>query len=140
VSRYWLVKRQLDDLTRKVDTFPDFVLLAFWDKQFTQIASVNVFFAWLKLFKYVSFNETMAQLSNTLTRVTYTYTYTLRYCFCVHTYGTYICIPICTYVSHALQEENEHTNKKSMQNVQAASRPEFHVLSNGALVSAASLI
>ncbi len=42
--------------------------------------------------------------------------------------------------SHALQELKSQSNKNSMQNVHVVSRPKFYVLSNDALVLAASLI
>jgi hypothetical protein len=35
----------------------------------TQISAFNVFVAWIKLFKYLSFNKTMTQLSGTLSAV-----------------------------------------------------------------------
>ena len=35
----------------------------------TNVTGILVFIAWIKLFKYISFNKTMTQLSNTLARV-----------------------------------------------------------------------
>jgi hypothetical protein len=51
--------------------------------------------------------------------------------FCMR--GMHICIPACMY-SQALHEQKLHANKNQMQNINAASRPKFNVLSNGALV------
>jgi hypothetical protein len=48
------------------------------------------------------------------------------------------CIPARMY-SHALQKQESHTNKKLNAKLHVASRPEFHVLSNGALDFAVSM-
>ena len=37
-------------------------------KQNNNAVAICVFFAWIKLFKYISFNKTMTQLSSTLSR------------------------------------------------------------------------
>ncbi|XP_069341463.1 polycystin-2 [Eulemur rufifrons] len=50
------------------NTFPNFEHLAFWQIQFNDIAAVTVFFVWIKLFKFISFNRTMSQLSTTMSR------------------------------------------------------------------------
>ncbi|XP_015979751.2 polycystic kidney disease 2-like 1 protein isoform X3 [Rousettus aegyptiacus] len=36
--------------------------------QYNNMNAVNLFFAWIKIFKYISFNKTMTQLSSTLAR------------------------------------------------------------------------
>lgn len=50
------------------DTFPNFEHLASWQIQFNSIAAVTVFLVWIKLFKFISFNRTMSQLSTTMSR------------------------------------------------------------------------
>ncbi|KAM5271785.1 polycystin-2 [Ctenodactylus gundi] len=50
------------------NTFPNFEHLAYWQIQFNNIAAVTVFFVWIKLFKFISFNRTMSQLSTTVSR------------------------------------------------------------------------
>ncbi|XDA77418.1 hypothetical protein R6Z07F_007552 [Ovis aries] len=50
------------------NTFPNFENLAYWQTQFNNIAAVIVFFVWIKLFKFISFNRTMSQLSTTMSR------------------------------------------------------------------------
>ncbi|XP_024059713.1 polycystin-2 [Terrapene carolina triunguis] len=59
-----LLKKQLEDQ----NAFPNFEPLAYWQIQFNNIAAVTVFFVWIKLFKFVSFNRTMNQLSTTMSR------------------------------------------------------------------------
>ena len=46
----------------------DFTTLAYWTEVQNNVFAVNVFFAWLKVFKYISFNRTMQQLSTTIAR------------------------------------------------------------------------
>jgi polycystin 2 len=62
------VGQLLEDLLGKPDIFPDFEFLGYWQTQFNDIVAVAVFFAWIKIFKYISFNKTMNQLSGTLAR------------------------------------------------------------------------
>ncbi|KAH0510594.1 Polycystin-2 [Microtus ochrogaster] len=50
------------------NTFPNFEHVAYWQIQFNNIAAVNVFLVWIKLFKFISFNRTMSQLSTTMSR------------------------------------------------------------------------
>ncbi|XP_029453870.1 polycystin-2 [Rhinatrema bivittatum] len=59
-----VLKRLLEDQ----NTFPNFEPLAYWQIQFNNVAAVAVFFAWVKLFKFISFNRTMSQLSTTMSR------------------------------------------------------------------------
>lgn len=52
-----------------------------------EIFAVNLFFMYLKLFKYLNFNRTMAQLNNTLSRVSTVYdemTKTMLFGFSAH--------------------------------------------------------
>lgn len=55
-------------LLENQNTFPNFDPLAYWQTQFNSIAAVTMFFVWLKLFKFISFNRTMNQLSTTMSR------------------------------------------------------------------------
>ena len=48
--------------------FADFSSLSAMAKQANYLASFNIFVAWLKVFKYLSFNKTMNQLSGTLSQ------------------------------------------------------------------------
>ncbi|XP_060896923.1 polycystin-2-like protein 1 [Labrus mixtus] len=58
----------LGKLLEQPDTYADFEFLAFWQTQYNNMNAVNLFFAWIKVFKYISFNKTMTQLSSTLGR------------------------------------------------------------------------
>ncbi|CAF0883949.1 unnamed protein product [Adineta steineri] len=58
----------LDELLNDQSTFADFEFLTYWQLQFNNIIAFTVFLAWIKIFKYVSFNKTMTQLSTTLSR------------------------------------------------------------------------
>ncbi|KAM9379950.1 polycystin-2-like protein 1 [Phaethornis superciliosus] len=62
------VNRLLGELLKHPDTYADFEFLAFWQSQYNNMNAVNLFFAWIKIFKYISFNKTMTQLSSTLER------------------------------------------------------------------------
>ncbi|NXT81357.1 PK2L2 protein, partial [Zapornia atra] len=59
-----LLKELLSDAT----VYPDFYFLAYWQVLYNNMIAVNIFFAWIKVFKYISFNKTMMQLSSTLSR------------------------------------------------------------------------
>jgi len=54
--------------TLQIDTYK-FDTLGFWSAQFSNMLAVLSFVAWVKIFKYISFNNTMSQLSSTLSRV-----------------------------------------------------------------------
>ncbi|RWR99729.1 polycystin-2-like protein, partial [Dinothrombium tinctorium] len=45
-----------------------FDTLGFWSAQFNNVLALLTFIVWAKLFKYISFNKTMSQLSSTLSR------------------------------------------------------------------------
>ncbi|KAI1309439.1 Polycystin-2 [Halotydeus destructor] len=51
----------------KMETY-QFDTLGFWSSQFNNILALLTFIAWIKLFKYISFNKTMSQLESTLSR------------------------------------------------------------------------
>ncbi|XP_007473716.1 polycystic kidney disease 2-like 2 protein isoform X2 [Monodelphis domestica] len=58
----------LGHLLGKNKEYADFYFLAFWQILYNDIIAINIFFAWIKIFKFISFNETMSQLSTTLSR------------------------------------------------------------------------
>ncbi|XP_010123541.1 PREDICTED: polycystic kidney disease 2-like 2 protein, partial [Chlamydotis macqueenii] len=58
----------MEELLANDEVYPDFYFLAFWQVLYNNMIAVNIFFAWIKVFKYVSFNKTMTQLSSTLSR------------------------------------------------------------------------
>eukprot|EP00094_Tigriopus_californicus_P010741 TCALIF_10360-PA protein Name:"Similar to Pkd2l1 Polycystic kidney disease 2-like 1 protein (Mus musculus)" AED:0.18 eAED:0.18 QI:118/0.86/1/1/0.8/0.75/16/1264/740 len=58
----------LKSLLAEPELFADFSFLEFWSKTFQDAAALTVFTGWIKVFKYISFNKTMSQLSGTITR------------------------------------------------------------------------
>ncbi|XP_029425540.1 polycystic kidney disease 2-like 1 protein [Nannospalax galili] len=62
------VNRLMGKLLQQPNVYADFEFLAFWQTQYNNMNAVNLFFAWIKVFKYISFNKTMTQLSSTLAR------------------------------------------------------------------------
>lgn len=68
IYRTVMVDSLLADLLNKPDEYPDFEKLGFYQTQFNNAVALAVFFAWIKVFKYISFNKTMTQLSSTLSR------------------------------------------------------------------------
>ncbi|XP_029377218.1 polycystic kidney disease 2-like 1 protein isoform X2 [Echeneis naucrates] len=68
VFRTVKVDNLLGKLLKQPHIYADFEFLAFWQTQYNNMNAVNLFFAWIKVFKYISFNKTMTQLSSTLGR------------------------------------------------------------------------
>ncbi|OBS80954.1 hypothetical protein A6R68_20850, partial [Neotoma lepida] len=58
----------LGRLLENTDGYPDFYILAYWQIYYNNIIAITIFFAWIKILKFISFNETMSQLSSTLSR------------------------------------------------------------------------
>jgi len=58
----------LQDLLSEPDEYADFSQLGSTSTMFKSVVAICVFFSWVKLFKYISFNKTMTQLSSTLSR------------------------------------------------------------------------
>ncbi|XP_055481530.1 polycystic kidney disease 2-like 2 protein [Psammomys obesus] len=58
----------LGRLLKNTESYPDFYFLAYWHIYYNNIIAITIFFAWIKIFKFISFNETMSQLSSTLSR------------------------------------------------------------------------
>lgn len=53
--------------TSRMETY-QFDTLGFWSQQFNNVLALLTFIVWVKVFKYISFNKTMSQLSSTLSR------------------------------------------------------------------------
>ena len=65
---FFVIEPSLKDVNIDSTSFIDFTTFSFWAYFFDSITAITVFFAWCKLFKYISFNTTMTQLSGTLSR------------------------------------------------------------------------
>ncbi|NWX79076.1 PK2L2 protein, partial [Alca torda] len=68
IYRTVAVSLLMEELLSDPHAYPDFYFLAFWQVLYNNMIAINIFFAWIKIFKYVSFNKTMMQLSSTLSR------------------------------------------------------------------------
>ncbi|CAF3528019.1 unnamed protein product [Rotaria sp. Silwood1] len=69
IYRQVQVDSLLDTLLQNdIDKYNDFTFLCYWQYQFNIIISITIFLAWIKVFKYISFNKTMTQLSETLAK------------------------------------------------------------------------
>ncbi|XP_078059807.1 polycystin-2 [Mustelus asterias] len=66
--RTLIVRELLGELLENQNSYPNLESLAYWQIQFNNMAAVVVFFAWIKIFKFISFNKTMTQLSSTMSR------------------------------------------------------------------------
>lgn len=55
---------------KRMETY-QFDTLGFWSSQFNNVLALLTFIVWVKVFKYISFNKTMSQLSSTLSRVSF---------------------------------------------------------------------
>ncbi|XP_067952037.1 polycystin-2-like isoform X2 [Watersipora subatra] len=64
--RTYEVDHKLAGLLAEPDVFGDFEFLSYWQNYFNYGIALAVFLAWIKVFKYVSFNKTMTQLTSTL--------------------------------------------------------------------------
>ncbi len=64
-----IVDEELTRLLENPDNFADFTFLGWLSTQNGNVIAITVFLAWIKLFKYLTFNRTMKQLTGTLTRV-----------------------------------------------------------------------
>ncbi|XP_064627409.1 polycystin-2-like isoform X2 [Lineus longissimus] len=62
------VSEILTQLLKEPEQYADFEFLSFWQIQFNNAVAIAVFCSWVKVFKYISFNKTMTQLSSTLAR------------------------------------------------------------------------
>jgi len=66
VYRTMEVGKLLGGLLKDQQQYANFEVLGYWQMQFNNLVAIAVFFAWIKVFKYISFNKTMTQLQNTL--------------------------------------------------------------------------
>lgn len=66
--RYYLTENTLPETLKEFDKFINVYWLGFWETQFNNSIAVLVFLIWIKVFKYISFNKTMGQLSLTMSR------------------------------------------------------------------------
>ncbi|GFN78422.1 polycystic kidney disease protein 2 [Plakobranchus ocellatus] len=62
------VDNKLTKLLKDPTVYADFERLSYWETRFSNAIAIAVFMAWIKIFKYISFNKTMTQLSSTLGR------------------------------------------------------------------------
>ncbi|GAB6019631.1 TRP-like ion channel Pkd2 [Chamberlinius hualienensis] len=62
------VNRLLKELLTNPYQHANFEFLGFWQTQYNNAVALAIFFAWIKIFKYISFNKTMTQLSSTLSK------------------------------------------------------------------------
>ncbi|XP_063666772.1 polycystin-2-like protein 2 isoform X6 [Pan troglodytes] len=58
----------LGQLLKSTEKYSDFYFLACWHIYYNNMIAITIFFAWIKIFKFISFNKTMSQLSSTLSR------------------------------------------------------------------------
>ncbi|XP_023329307.1 polycystic kidney disease 2-like 1 protein [Eurytemora carolleeae] len=65
---YFTVETEIVKLLSEPDTYADFQGLGDASEMFKSVVAICVFFSWVKLFKYISFNKTMTQLTNTLSK------------------------------------------------------------------------
>ncbi|XP_056424397.1 polycystin-2 isoform X2 [Hyla sarda] len=62
------METSLNKLLVDMNVFHNFESLAYWHSQFNNVVAVTLFFALVKLFKFVNFNKTMTLLSTTMSR------------------------------------------------------------------------
>ncbi|ESO05739.1 hypothetical protein HELRODRAFT_171406 [Helobdella robusta] len=60
------VRKILDKVSTNPNVYVDFDFISYWQVVFNAATAIMVFFAWIKIFKYISFNKSMSQLSSTL--------------------------------------------------------------------------
>ncbi|GIX87319.1 polycystic kidney disease 2-like 1 protein [Caerostris extrusa] len=70
VYRNMVMDGLLQELLSQPDSYPNFNFLGYWQTQFNNPRGSDGFLAWIKIFKYISFNKTMTQLSSTLSGFT----------------------------------------------------------------------
>ncbi|XP_078407378.1 polycystin-2-like protein 1 [Cetorhinus maximus] len=68
VYRTIKVSLLLEKLLENSDAYQNLYFLAYWQNRYNVIIAFAVFIAWIKIFKYISFNMTMTRLSTTLSR------------------------------------------------------------------------
>ncbi|XP_071952107.1 polycystin-2-like protein 1 isoform X1 [Antedon mediterranea] len=68
VYRTMAVNRMIETLLSQPEQYADFEFLGYCQGVFNNVIAIAVFLAWVKVFKYISFNKTMTQLSSTLSK------------------------------------------------------------------------
>ncbi|XP_059821491.1 polycystin-2 [Hypanus sabinus] len=68
IYRTAVVEELLGEVLENQNSYANLESLAYWQVQFNNMAAVVVFFVWIKIFKFISFNKTMIQLSSTMSR------------------------------------------------------------------------
>ncbi|XP_017525492.2 polycystin-2-like protein 2 isoform X1 [Manis javanica] len=58
----------LGQMLKSTEKYSDFHFLAYWHIYYNNIIAITIFFAWIKILKFINFNRTMSQLSSTLSR------------------------------------------------------------------------
>jgi hypothetical protein len=66
--RYTTVANKLPGLIANEDDYANFDNLAYWQEQYNLLIALTLFLSWIKIFKYLSFNRTMTQMSQTLSQ------------------------------------------------------------------------
>lgn len=64
--REYIVRTTLERILADQNHYISFEFLCFWQEQFNNAIALIVFFSWVKIFKYLSFNKTMNQLGSTI--------------------------------------------------------------------------
>lgn len=60
------IDNHISTIIANQNSYSDFDSLSFWSYTFDIMAACTIFIAWIKIFKYISFNKTMTQLAETL--------------------------------------------------------------------------
>ena len=60
---YFYIEPSLKDVTIISDTFVDFTTIGFWSYLLDSVTGCCAFLAWIRIFKYVSFNKVVIALS-----------------------------------------------------------------------------
>ena len=63
------LESELVNLLGEPNKFADFTYLGSISSQNSNVVAITVFLSWIKLFKYLTFNKTMTELTKTLSRV-----------------------------------------------------------------------
>jgi hypothetical protein len=66
---YFMVKQKVVEYNENYGKFVNFEKLAHWNDSFMNLVSLCIFFIWIKVLKYMSFNKTLVQFSSTLAKV-----------------------------------------------------------------------
>ena len=70
IYTFFTAETKIATLLSEPDKYADFQTLGSASQLFKSVVAICVFFSWVKLFKYISFNKTMTQLTRTLSQCT----------------------------------------------------------------------